>query len=194
MKKELLTPRDDIFVVHDFLTPEECDKLIDHVEAFGFGEATVNTSTGPLVNKGMRNNDRVIMDDGSLAREFWWKVREFIPDKRGMTPYGVNERFRFYRYEPGQYFDWHFDAPYQRSGDDDTSVLTFMVYLSDCKGGTTDFHMGGDGQVKDDDPCIVKVQPTQGLALIFTHNVLHRGSEVVSGTKYVARSDIMYRR
>ena len=28
---------------------------------------------------------------------------------------GLNERWRFYRYDPGQQFDWHFDGAYERS-------------------------------------------------------------------------------
>lgn len=192
--KDLLTPRDDIFVIRNFLTAEECDELVARTEGIGFGEATVNGPNGAFVNKGMRNNQRVILDDFELARQLWWKVREFVSDEQGFTPYGMNERFRFYRYEPGQFFDWHFDASFQR-GRDDLSMLTFMIYLNgDCEGGTTDFHLGGDGQVRDDDPCIVKVKPEKGMALVFTHNVLHRGAEITSGKKYVVRSDVMYRR
>jgi hypothetical protein len=31
------------------------------------------------------------------------------------------------------------------------------------------------------------------MALLFQHQLLHEGSEVTSGVKYVVRSDVMYR-
>ena len=34
----------------------------------------------------------------------------------------------------------------------------------------------------------------RGWGLIFQHPLLHEGSEVTSGTKYVARTDLMYRK
>jgi hypothetical protein len=189
MTKELLTGRDDIFLLHDFLSPEDCDALIARTEAVGFDLATVNGALGPVVHTSLRNNTRVILDDVELARRMWDKVSDLMPRKGAMAPYGLNERFRFYRYEPGQFFDWHFDGPFERDFAD-FSQLTFMIYLNDdCVGGSTDFHFGGVMR----DETQLKVQPIRGTALVFTHKILHRGSELVAGRKYVARSDVMYR-
>lgn len=33
-----------------------------------------------------------------------------------------------------------------------------------------------------------------GSVLLFQHDVLHRGASVVSGTKYIMRTEIMYKR
>lgn len=181
--KELLTPRDDIFVVRNFLTPEECQEQIAKCEAVGFAEAPVIGPSGPFINKGMRNNERVIVDDFATADWMFERIKKYLPESYGEAS-GVNERFRYYRYEPGQYFDWHFDAAYK------TSELTFMVYLNDdFTGGTTDFHFGE--RFRDDDP-IIQAKPEKGMALLFVHNVLHRGAPVLTGKKYVMRSDIMY--
>jgi hypothetical protein len=38
------------------------------------------------------------------------------------------------------------------------------------------------------------IQPKQGMALINIHNILHEGSRVQSGTKYVLRTDIIYQK
>ncbi len=92
---------------------------------------------------------------------------------------GFNERFRFYRYEKGQYFDWHNDGIYVRSNKEE-SMLTFLIYLNDnFKGGAT--MLSWD-----------TIQPQLGMALIFPHRLLHRGVEVESGIKYVLRTDVMY--
>lgn len=180
--KELLTQRDDIFVIRNFLTFAECELEIARCENIGFSDAPILTPSGPVVNKGMRNNTRVIIDDFNIAAKMYEKVKEYLPESY-LNPTGVNERFRYYRYEPGQFFDWHFDAPYK------TSRLTFMVYLNDgFTGGETVFHLGETWQEGN----TISVIPEQGMALLFTHNVLHRGATVNSGKKYVMRSDIMY--
>jgi prolyl 4-hydroxylase len=61
-----------------------------------------------------------------------------------------------------------------------------MVYLNgDFAGGTTDFETDeGD----------FSITPKPGLALFFEHPLLHRGAPVTHGTKYVLRTDVMYRR
>ena len=95
---------------------------------------------------------------------------------------GVNERFRFYRYQPGQRFALHQDGTFARSPDE-RSLLTFLIYLNqDFTGGETAFPEQGQ--------CI---RPQTGMALLFQHLLLHEGCPVRSGVKYALRSDIMYR-
>ncbi|MDB5309623.1 MAG: hypothetical protein JWO38_3825 [Gemmataceae bacterium] len=194
MQKELLTERDDLFVVRNFLSPEECEQYIARTEAAGYGDAPINTFAGPMVNKKMRNNDRVMIDDPALAATTWDRLRPFVPPKRGTSwlAVGLNERFRFYRYDPGQRFDWHFDGRYERSPTE-VSNLTFMVYLNaGFEGGATEFNLGLGSTVRPDDP-IVRVVPEAGMALVFVHAMFHQGAAVTSGRKYVLRSDVMYR-
>ena len=93
---------------------------------------------------------------------------------------GLNELFRFYRYQRGHRFKGHFDESYVR-GDGEASCFTFMVYLNDnFQGGDTTFRG-------------LRVRPQQGMALIFLHSLYHEGSEVTQGVKYVLRLDVMYR-
>jgi len=64
---------------------------------------------------------------------------------KGRVASGLNERLRFYRYDPGQKFDWHQDGYYERENGE-RSQFTFMVYLNDgFGGGGTSFvdRMGG---------------------------------------------------
>ena len=57
------------------------------------------------------------------------------------------------------------------------------VYLNDdFEGGHTAFLDFG-----------VTTAPRTGTALLFQHYMLHEGCNVVAGTKYVLRSDVMYR-
>jgi hypothetical protein len=193
MRKEFFTDRDDLFVVHDFLSPAECEHFIARSEAAGFGDAPINQLGGPAVRKDVRNNDRVMIDDPALAAEWWERARPFVPEARGQwRASGLNERFRFYRYQPGQRFHWHFDGRYERSPLEE-SALTFMVYLNEgFGGGATEFDLDPRGGTVEP-ASLTRVIPRAGMLLVFTHGVLHQGAMVTAGTKYVARSDVMYR-
>jgi predicted 2-oxoglutarate/Fe(II)-dependent dioxygenase YbiX len=193
MRKEQLAG-DDVFVVHDFLTPGECRHFIARSEAAGFGDAPINAGmAGQIVRKDVRNNDRVMIDDWDLAKRLWDRVKEQVPARDGgWVAVGLNERLRFYRYDPGQRFFWHFDGAFERDTGD-RSRLTFMIYLNDdFEGGETQFNLRRHGGVTDDDP-LLRVVPRAGTALVFTHPILHQGAEVTKGRKYVLRSDVMYR-
>jgi hypothetical protein len=192
-RKELLTGRDDLFVVHDFLSPEECAHFVALSESAGFGDAPISSLSGPVMRKDIRNNDRVMIDDPRLAAEMWARLEPFLGDLKGFwVPVGLNERWRFYRYGPGQQFDWHFDGSYERSPLE-RSAFTFMLYLNGgVAGGATEFNLRSRGGVRSDDP-IIRVQPEMGKALVFVHRLLHRGAPVAGGRKYVLRTDVMCR-
>ena len=184
---------DDIFLIRNFLTPEECRHHITLTEAAGYGDAPISTGRGFVMRKDVRNNDRVMIDDTPLAAELFERARPFLAVNFLIwRPVGLNERFRYYRYGPGQKFDWHFDGAFTRENGD-SSKLTFMVYLNGgCVGGETKFNLRRLGGVRDDDE-VLTVVPEAGTALVFRHDVLHTGAMVLEGTKYVMRTDVMYR-
>ena len=171
-----------IVTVDAVLTPEECRSLIALVEGIGFDAAPITVAGGFLHAPEFRNNTRVMLDDPERAAWLWERVRAHVPlEREKMTAVGLNERFRFYRYEPGQFFRWHMDGEYERSSRE-RSLLTLMVYLNgDVDGGATDFRG------------LPSVVPETGKALLFQHAVLHQGAPVERGRKYVLRSDVMYR-
>src|SRR4051812_41778807 len=114
MRKEELHGS-DVFILRDLLTAEECDRVIARSEAVGFGDAPITTAGGFEMRKDIRSNDRVMIDDEALAAQLFGRVRPYLPsDPDGGEAVGLNERFRFYRYRPGQKFDWHFDGAYYR--------------------------------------------------------------------------------
>ena len=123
-----------------------------------------------------------MIDDPALAAKLWERAEDYVfQPVTGYKPIGLNERFRFYRYGPGQMFRWHRDGAFERN-ERERSQLTFMVYLNDdFTGGETRFET-------------FEVRPERGMALVFLHPLLHEGGEIRSGKKYVLRSDIMYRR
>jgi hypothetical protein len=185
MRKEQLEG-DTIFVIHDFLPPEECERLIALSEKTGYEDAPITSGSGFVMRKDVRNNDRVMLDAPLLAADLWERARLFLPAVWfGWEVVGFNERIRFYRYGPGQKFASHTDGYYERDNGE-RSQLTFMAYLNgDCEGGATTFYRSRGR---------LDVQPERGKALVFAHKVLHEGTAVVGGRKYVLRTDVMYRR
>lgn len=176
----------DIFSIHDFLSPQECENFIAAGERMGFADAPINSYSGVVVDKDVRNNARVMIDDPPLASFLWERAGPLLPPQiGGWEAVGVNERFRYYRYEVGERFAPHYDGAFYRQNGEQ-SVLTFMMYLNDgFEGGETKFHLPTG---------MLTVQPVSGLALFFVHHRLHEGAPVVQGRKYVLRTDVMYRR
>ncbi|WP_164886981.1 prolyl hydroxylase family protein, partial [Piscinibacter defluvii] len=178
MKSTVVAP--GINTVEGLLSEAECEALVERAEHLGFEPAPIVTARGPRVASDTRNNDRCVFGDVHLAAKLWSRTHSFVPqvlnDRHAI---GLNERFRLYRYTPGQRFYWHSDVPYRRNNGD-MSLLTFIVYLNDgYSGGETRFE-------------VCKVFASQGTALIFHHGMVHEGAEVTRGTKYALRSDVMF--
>lgn len=121
-----------------------------------------------------------------------------------------NERMRFLKYEDGEYFRPHCDGSYETPDRKQRSYYTMHLYLNDAgpptasqlrnmsseerkyakkhylMGGSTAFH-SYDGQRQ------FNVVPKAGSILIFQHrDLLHSGTDVLQGTKYTMRTDLMY--
>ena len=180
---------ESVFVVEGFLSPEECEKYIGISEDMGFEDALVSTPQGQVVRKDVRNNERVLCEDHQTAEWLWERARDFVPSEfDGRLAVGVNELLRYYRYDPGQSFNWHQDFPFERDNGE-VSCYTFMIYLNEgCEGGETSFEDSCSEESFDE----FKVMPKQGMALFFEHPVHHKGEPVLKGRKYVLRTDVMF--
>lgn len=175
---------DGVWIVKNFFTDAECQEWVEFAENVGFDDAPISVGFGKeSIDKDIRNNSRVMVDDENRAFILWQKTKEHLPKMiYHRVAVGLNERLRFYRYDSGQQFKFHFDGSFRRPTGEQ-SLLTFMVYLNeDFVGGTTTF-LNLEETI---------VRPETGMMLAFKHNVLHQGSEVLSGRKYVLRSDVMF--
>ena len=170
-----------VFTIENFFSPEECQRYISMGDEIGYVASEVNFASGSRRAEEIRNNDRVIFDDAALAATLFERARAMLPaEVSGWLLEGFNERLRYYRYVPGQYFRWHRDGSFAK-GPDEESMLTFMIYLNDgFEGGATEFKTE-------------VVQPKTGMVLVFPHRVTHQGAELLSGVKYVLRTDVMYK-
>ncbi|MTB50657.1 2OG-Fe(II) oxygenase [Lewinella sp. W8] len=182
MTPTLKTIAPGIWTVKDFFTPEECQHWIDFSEARGYEKAKIGPGRVQHLNLSVRNNDRVIYDAPDLADALWQRAQDFVPAELDrVVAMGMNTRFRFYRYHPGQQFRMHQDGSYIKNTNE-WSEFTFMVYLNEgMKGGATRFRE-------------YTIVPRTGKLLIFNHQLSHEGEQLREGIKYVLRSDVMYRR
>ena len=172
-----------VFTISGFMSVEECREWIHFSELQGYETAMVNVGVNKQeVNTRVRNNERFIYDDVELANNLWKKIQPYVVKETEYgIAYGLNERFRFYKYVPGQQFKPHKDGSYLKSIHE-WSSYTFMIYLNeDMAGGETKFP-----------DCSIK--PKTGNALVFKHEITHEGCPVLEGVKYVLRTDIMYQR
>lgn len=178
---KLITHTPKIWTIQNFLSLKECEDIIFFSEHKGYDEAKVSLSSGAKMLKGIRNNYRLIYTDEVLAQKYWTKVKAFCPSKiEEHEVLGLNEQFRFYRYEENQRFKRHIDGRFKRNSQEE-SRITFMIYLNeDFEGGQTAF----------DD---ITIEPKTGSALCFIHEQKHESTPIKKGTKYVLRSDIMYK-
>ena len=186
-------------VIEEFLTANECQALIALSEARGYQTATINTGTGKQRSvDSVRRSGRCMIDSALGARVLFDRLEPHLVDAGlAQGPKGgwrrcveLNERLRFLRYNPGDYFKPHQDGRYirdfreARAGDE--SLLTLMLYLNTpSRGGSTNFL--GDGPTS-------KVAPKTGMALVFDHSLLHEGATLEAGQKYCIRTDVMYTR
>ncbi|MCX6316949.1 MAG: 2OG-Fe(II) oxygenase [Bacteroidetes bacterium] len=124
----------------EVLPKDFCDTLIAASEKRGYKAATINTERGARLITHIRNNKRVMYKDTVLAEQLWQRVKDWVPPVYGNSiAIGLNELFRFYRYEPGQQFARHCDESYIRN-EEEASYFTLLFYLNEAyTGGQTVF-------------------------------------------------------
>ncbi|KAJ3230308.1 hypothetical protein HDU81_004609 [Chytriomyces hyalinus] len=182
------------FTVGNVLTASECASLISAAESIGFEKALLNIGYGvQVLDEEARKSQRCIVDSIPLAEAIWTRVKHLIPQtiysrsRDDIVAVGLNERLRILKYLPRDAFQAHCDGRFARG--DEFSVLTLQLYLNECEeGGATTMWSDGYGAAQIER----KVECSTGQALVFSHRIMHEGSLVTKGVKYVIRTDIMY--
>ena len=187
-----------------------------------------------------RRGSRALVESDFMAAAMWRRLRPLLPraflggdeggadedgadeggaggfdggmvfDGRRWRAVGLNERLRFFKYEPGDFFRPHSDGRYVDGSDDGiyaddapTSFLTMMIYLNAPeRGGDTRFLQtpsaprrgknSRDRADAADDDGGVAVTPAAGSALVFDHRLRHEGCLLEAGVKYAIRTDVMF--
>ena len=197
------------FVLSGLLSPSECATLTAVANAIGY------TPDHPLARPAASGIGGLeILMNKTMMRSIFARCESLLPTELGGGRVaGINERCRLFKYTAaeGAVYRPHIDGSWPGSGLDEISGayrhdaygdrrsrLTFLIYLNDdFDGGCTTFYLpstaavGGAEQL-----CARGVVPRAGSVLCFpqgnTASLLHEGSAVTRGVKYVIRSDVLY--
>ncbi|OAX43572.1 hypothetical protein K503DRAFT_853242 [Rhizopogon vinicolor AM-OR11-026] len=194
---------DQIILIDEFLSVEECKRLVQFIN-------NVPLELTPPKKKGEaeRVNFRFSVTSVSFAQRLHSLLLPHLPsfpppttarrrlhpgEKR--APHSCNSNIRMYKYTPSQYFGPHYDDSVRDPETGAKSEWTVLVYLTGIedgvKGGETLFYKDERGKPRE-----TLVAPlTRGTVLLHRHGnecLLHEGSLVRDGTKYILRSDLMF--
>lgn len=206
-----VSTKKSLYYLEDVLTESECQHLLSSSER-------KYSSLAEEFLPEEREGNRLLTLDENFSTVLYNRIKEYVavdPKLGNIKPCGfgtdgewrtdsVNKCFRFNQYiAPSIGFKPHRDATFIEN-EDIRSILTVLIYLNDnFSGGNTVFYdtvgpRDGEDIVADE---MKKgyherftYNPKRGSVLIFNHNMIHEGAPLLSGTKYVIRSDIVFKR
>lgn len=195
------------------LSPAECARLIELTESLGYlPDAPVS------LPRNVRHNHNVtwVVDEQTDAI-IWQRCSQLASDDEQIfnnkEAMGLNARFRFYRYEAGDYFAPHTDGAWPGSRVIDKQLITnaysdrfsqmsVLLFLSEnFEGGDTQFCVNKNDLSRpafsQNEATWVNVRTPVGGALCFPHgqhplHCLHSASEITEGIKYIIRTDMLF--
>ena len=176
----------DIIEIQNFLTNEECDKIIELSKGNMFSSKVYSQNEDLYDNKTRISQQCWLNDNDSFIKDISDKVKSYTN-----THNNYLEELQVVNYKPGGFFTPHYDACVgnnsycERMNDKGARYLTVLFYLNDnFEGGETIF------------PKINKlVKPEKGKAIIFQNvdnngviitQALHGGEPVKNGEKWIA--------
>ncbi|KAJ6630613.1 hypothetical protein B0H10DRAFT_1938824 [Mycena sp. CBHHK59/15] len=193
-----------IILIDDAFSPVECKSYVKFIDSLPL-ELTPPKKRG----EAERHNHRFSITSVDFAQRlhavFVPHLPAFLPaarPTRGAANAGVarvahsfNSNIRVYKYTPLQYFGPHYDDDCRDPMSGAKSEWTLLLYLTGyedgVEGGETLFYQDDKGRPSE----VIKAPLTRGTALLHRHGrecMLHEGSPVLRGVKYVLRSDIMF--
>ncbi|KAG0705898.1 hypothetical protein DFH29DRAFT_904203 [Suillus ampliporus] len=194
---------DQIMLIDEFLSVEECKRLVKFID-------NVPLELTPPKKKGEaeRVNFRFSVTSVPFAQKLHSLLLPHLPsfppptaarrrpplgEKR--SPHSCNSNIRMYKYTPSQYFGPHYDDSVRDTETGAKSEWIVLVYLTGIEdgieGGETLFYKDERGKPRE----TIVAPLTRGTVLLHRHGnecMLHEGSLVRNGTKYILRSDLMY--
>ncbi len=201
------------FQLLNVLSHEECQAFIRAAEGLGYHDDAA-VSLGRHIRHNMNLNWII---DTATERRIWSRVASFFNDHDsfylGKKPLSLNQRFRFYRYEKGDFFGVHTDGawpgsqiisnkPIADAFGDRYSLYTFLIFLNDdFIGGETQFFLDENDVTKParspKTASIRGVRTPTGGVLCFPHgshplHCLHASQEIDQGVKYIIRTDVLF--
>ncbi|OJT14608.1 hypothetical protein TRAPUB_8854 [Trametes pubescens] len=165
---------DQILLIDDFFSPEECKAYVKFIDSLpleltppkkrGEAERVNHRMSIPSVDFAQRMHAVLAPHLPEFPYPAWAKRPSGAATNARRPAHSLNSNIRVYKYTQGQYFGPHYDDAVRDSETGAKSEWTLLIYLT----GSQDGVEGGED-------CM-----------------LHEGSPVTKGTKYVLRSDLMF--
>ncbi|KAJ7098037.1 hypothetical protein B0H15DRAFT_823851 [Mycena belliarum] len=195
---------DQILVIDDILSAAECQSFVKFIDGLPL-ELTPPKKRG----EAERHNHRYSVTSVEFAERLHAVFAPHLPlfpqaargSKATTSPrvarkaHSFNSNIRVYKYTPLQHFGPHYDDDCRDPATGAKSEWTLLIYLTGCEDGVE----GGETLFYQDGKCtssnVIKASLTRGTALLHRHGhecMLHEGSPVIRGVKYVLRSDVMF--
>ncbi|KAI6150558.1 hypothetical protein BKA82DRAFT_4117185 [Pisolithus tinctorius] len=197
---------DQIIIIDGLLSAEECKKFVKFID-----ELSLELTPPKRKGEAERVNCRTSVLSPSFAEKLHSLLLPHLPsfpypasaskrptarenDHRSRLPHSCNSNIRIYKYTPMQHFGAHYDDSVKDIHTGAKSEWTLLIYLTGVedgvKGGETVFYIE-KGKLRE----TIVAPLTRGTALLHRHGsecLLHEGTLVREGTKYVLRSDLMF--
>ncbi|KAG6918040.1 hypothetical protein DXG01_016895 [Tephrocybe rancida] len=201
---------DQILLIDDLFTPAECKAFVKFID-----ELPLELTSPKKRGEAERVNHRFSVTSVTFAQRLHALLTPHLPSfpyptstkrtqKEGdppRLPHSFNSNIRVYKYTPEQHFGKHYDDSVRDPMTGAKSEWTLLVYLTGVEdgvegGGVIDktlFYKDERGKPQE----VISAPLTRGTALLHRHGqecMLHEGSMVTKGNKYVLRSDLMFMR
>lgn len=183
-----LVPNKILAKIDNVFSLDECKTLISESEKVGYKGASVYTdgSGKEHFQNDFRSSLRCIIDDPVFADTLEQRILHAIPKfYNGYRFHYINERFRFLKYDNAGHFERHTDGQY--ANQTSKSLITILIYLNDDYiGANTTFFPNSYSQNG------FVLPPKSGMVCLMDQDISHEVPELVIGTKYVVRTELMY--
>ncbi len=179
---EAISLNSEIWTILNFWDMKTCNDIIDDLECSNLFPTLIRKDDKLETldeNLLTRNSSKIIYTSTELASEIWEIIKSKLYRIEAIkSPIGINREFRFYKYNIGQEFKPHQDAPCILN-ENERSFFSLLIYLNDnFNGGVTTFNN-------------LEITPIQGSAVFFNHDIEHSSTTITKGTKYILRTDII---
>jgi prolyl 4-hydroxylase len=172
----------DIIIIDNFLTPDECDVLVDYSKSHQLITSETLGVYGNVTNDYRKSEQLwITSDQNEIAR----KISDFCEIILDLPKKNM-ESLQLVKYDVSGYFKEHYDAEPDKTKNNNIKdrAHTFIVYLNDVEeGGETRF------------PKLdLNVKPKKGSAIYFKtllpngvllNKSLHQGMPIIRGEKYI---------
>ena len=167
-----------VYQIDNLFTEEECQKYINMFN---------NKNLVENIDEKHRKYHRVQFDDHELSNKLYEKVKSYLPKKIKKIADGMNEHIRLSMYDPDQFFGIHKDGiNFDKNNKQRMSYATLNIFLNDnFEGGQTTFYEKDKKTVK------FICKPKTGSGSFFYSQQFHEGNKIISGNKYLLRTDFM---